>query len=110
MEYLDARKELRGVMKEERGKRVYCSENNPEAVSWTKKLLSNDEHERRDTMWDWRVYLDEMAKESKAYECVKDIICDLDDRRGLGQEFNDCDSDVQVELIDTWAAIVSNYI
>jgi hypothetical protein len=38
-------------------------------------------------------------KEKKA---VFNIISDLTDRRGLGQEFENIDNDIQDEIVETW--------
>lgn len=39
---------------------------------------------------------------------VEQIIHDLQDRRGLGDEFNQVDDDVQGEIVATWVGIVED--
>lgn len=45
---------------------------------------------------------------TEAKKAVFSIIEDLSDRRGLRQEFENIDSDVQDEIIETWIDLVSN--
>lgn len=40
---------------------------------------------------------------------VYDLINDMSDRRGLGDEFQSLDADIQDEIIDTWIRIIENY-
>jgi hypothetical protein len=39
---------------------------------------------------------------------VFDIITDLTDRRGLRQEWENIDSDIQDEIIEKWSKIIDN--
>jgi hypothetical protein len=39
-----------------------------------------------------------------------DILADLTDRRGLRQEFEQCDEDIQDEIFDTWVGIIDSHV
>ena len=41
---------------------------------------------------------------------VNDIIKDIEDRRGIGDEFEQIDDDIKKEMIETWKEIVKLYI
>lgn len=43
---------------------------------------------------------------SKATDIVNTILKDMTDRRGLRQEWDQIDSDIQQEIKDTWAELV----
>lgn len=48
---------------------------------------------------------------NKAAELIVDeIIMDIEDRRGLGDAFEDCDPDIQKEMRDSWKAIVRKHL
>ena len=47
---------------------------------------------------------------SKAKKAVFDIIEDLTDRRGLRQEFERIDADIQDEIIDIWISLIDSAI
>ena len=49
-----------------------------------------------------------MEKEIKAKEIVLAILKDLTDRKGLGNEYEQADEDIQQEIFDTWTEIVAN--
>jgi hypothetical protein len=38
------------------------------------------------------------------------IVRDICDRRGLGQEFESCDDDIQDEIRETWTQIIQNVL
>lgn len=40
---------------------------------------------------------------------VYDIIHDISDRRGLKQEWNNIDGDIQDEIIETWLEIIEKH-
>ena len=42
----------------------------------------------------------------KSKKAVKNIIKNLSDRRGLKQEWNQIDDDIQKEIIELWTTIV----
>lgn len=46
--------------------------------------------------------LKDIEPSSKTKKAVFNIIHDLTDRRGLKQEFNQIDGDIQDEIIDNW--------
>jgi hypothetical protein len=46
--------------------------------------------------------LDKIEPSTKAKKAVFNIIADLTDRRGIKQEFNNIDGDIQDEIIETW--------
>lgn len=46
--------------------------------------------------------LDKVEPSTKAKKAVFNIIEDLTDRRGIKHEFNQIDSDIQDEIIETW--------
>jgi hypothetical protein len=48
------------------------------------------------------------AKVSKEEEIVFGILSDFTDRRGLRQEWEQIDDDIQEEMIETWIDIVKN--
>lgn len=39
---------------------------------------------------------------------VYDIIADLSDRRGLSQEWENIDGDIQDEIVEKWVSIIDN--
>jgi hypothetical protein len=41
-----------------------------------------------------------------AARIVRELVKDLDDRRGLGQEWRAIDPDIKKDLLDAWRAIV----
>lgn len=43
-------------------------------------------------------------------EAIEDIIGDLSDRGGLGNEWCGIDEDIQDEIRDEWASILRNYL
>lgn len=46
----------------------------------------------------------------RAKRVVKSIIADLSDRRGLGDEWSQCDDDVKREIRRTWGEIIDKEI
>ncbi len=51
-----------------------------------------------------------MNEEIKAESIVNDIIKDLTDRRGLRQEWECIDQDIQQEIRDEWKKIVLGHL
>lgn len=51
--------------------------------------------------------LKDIEPSSKTKKAVFNIIRDLTDRRGLRQEFNQIDGDVQDEIIDNWIGLIN---
>ncbi len=47
---------------------------------------------------------------SRSESIVIDIIEDLSDRRGLRQEFQGCDTEIQAEIFDAWRDIVASHL
>tara|TARA_R110000824_G_scaffold12226_6_gene53536 strand:- start:5110 stop:5352 length:243 start_codon:yes stop_codon:yes gene_type:complete len=64
----------------------------------------------------WDRYADPMCKDKQhrepdtAEKIVQEIENDLSDRRGLRQEFEGCDDDIQWEIRETWADIVRMHL
>lgn len=48
-----------------------------------------------------------MDKEIKAKEIVLAILHDITDRKGLGDEYEQIDEDIQQEIFETWVKIVA---
>lgn len=48
--------------------------------------------------------------EPLAKKIAKEIIEDLCKRKGIGDEWNQMDEDVQEEIIETWAEIIDPYL
>jgi len=46
----------------------------------------------------------------KAEKIVKEILADLTDRRGLRQEWENIDNDIQDEIKSEWIQIVRNHL
>ena len=40
-------------------------------------------------------------------KAVYDLWADVTDRRGIGDEFDNCDDEVQEEIMNTWATILT---
>lgn len=45
-----------------------------------------------------------------AKDLLFDLLSDLTDRRGLRQEFEGIDSDVQEEILEAWLQIIRKYV
>ena len=51
-----------------------------------------------------------MNKKAVARKIVDDIITDVTDRKGLRQEWEEIDEDIQEEIIDSWSGIAEKGI
>lgn len=51
-----------------------------------------------------------MTIEKISENIVNDIVSDITDRRGLGDEWENIDKDIQKEIIESWKDIVKLYI
>jgi hypothetical protein len=47
---------------------------------------------------------------STSQQIAWDILRDLTDRRGLANEFYNCDADIQDEIFDTWVDIIDKHL
>lgn len=52
--------------------------------------------------------LEGIEPDSKPKKGIFDIISDLTDRRGLGNEFETIDNDIQEEIVETWIKIIED--
>jgi hypothetical protein len=51
-----------------------------------------------------------MKTHQMAVQIVDEIAADLSDRRGLGDEWDQLDTDVRLEILKAWQKIVKKYI
>ena len=49
-------------------------------------------------------------KTSLEQRIVTSLISDLTDRSGLGDSFEECDKDIQNEIIETWEGIIKEQV
>jgi hypothetical protein len=56
----------------------------------------------------YKYILEKVEPETKELKAVFNIIYDLTDRRGLKQEFNRVDVDIQDEIIETWVKCIKS--
>jgi hypothetical protein len=56
----------------------------------------------------YKQVLNDKRAENKSLAKVFDIISDITDRRGLRQEWEEIDGDIQDEIIEKWKTIINN--
>jgi hypothetical protein len=61
-------------------------------------------------MWSWEDYIRDKKKTMPVYGVVEKLLDDLTDRRGIGDEFDNCDAEVQREIIDAMANIIEENV
>ena len=52
--------------------------------------------------------LNGIKPENKSLEAVLKIVSNLKDRRGLRQEFDEIDDDIQEEIVDCWVELIDS--